>query len=272
VNRLTHFFKNRNGRKVLSLFITAGYPSLDSTVPIVIELIKAGADIIEIGIPFSDPIADGPVIQQSSETALRNGITLQRTFGMVNQIRKHTAAPILLMGYANPFFAFGLELLMKTSAEIGIDGIIIADLSLEESEDYRGLAREHDIATIFLAAPTSSDERLAELDKCSKGFLYCVSAAGVTGEQKSLPEEANDFLRRAGKCVKNNPTLVGFGISTSENARSVIRLTDGVIIGSALIKLIRESRDNHLSENVINFVHSFRTTLDLALSPPKAGR
>ena len=217
----------QEGRKVLSLFVTAGYPTIESTVPLVVALANAGADLIELGIPFSDPIADGPTIQHSSETALRNGMTLQHTMDMAQEIRRQCSIPIVLMGYANPIYMFGLQRFVATSAGIGVDGIIIPDMPLEESEELQRVSKENNLATIFLAAPTTPDERLIQLDQHSTGFLYCVSITGVTGERRGLSNESEEFLHRARKCVKKNSLLVGFGIATPEDARRVSRLKIG---------------------------------------------
>jgi len=252
----------RDGRKALSLFVTAGYPSISLTVPLVLELAKAGADMVELGIPFSDPVADGPTIQISSEIALRNGVTLYKTLEMAQEIRKKSNIPLVLMGYANPILAFGLENYLTTCTEVGIDGTIIADLPLEESDEYRRLAKEKNVATIFLAAPTTPEHRLVQLDNCSTGFLYCVSITGVTGERKGLANQVEAFLQQARAFVKNNPLLVGFGISTPEDARLVARYSDGVVIGSALIKVLHLSSENHLIENAAEFVRTIRKALD----------
>jgi tryptophan synthase alpha chain len=252
----------RNKRKILSFFVTAGYPHQDDTVPLVVEMAKAGADLIELGIPFSDPIADGPTIQLSSDTALRNGITLHKTLEMAQEIRKQSSVPLVLMGYANPIFSFGLQRFINKCAEIGVEGTIIPDLPLEESNEYREFAAHADVAAIFLAAPTTSDDRLEELDTISTGFLYCVSITGVTGERNGLPDQSEEFLTRARGCVKNNPLLVGFGIATAEDARRVSHLSDGVIIGSALISAIGKSNKNHVIERAVQFVKPFRDALD----------
>jgi tryptophan synthase alpha chain len=249
-------------RKALSLFVTAGYPTVETTVPLVVALADAGADVIELGIPFSDPIADGPTIQLSSEVALRNGITLQKTFNIAKEIRKQTDVPLVLMGYANPVYAFGLQKFLNKCKEVGVNGTIIADLSLEESAEYRTLAAQNDIATIFLAAPTTSNERLVQLDQASTGFLYCISITGVTGERQALASQAENFLKQARSCVKKNPLLVGFGISTPDDARRIAALSDGVIIGSALIKILQQTSGNHAIENAVKFVRSIRKALD----------
>ncbi len=211
----------QQGRKALSFFITAGYPTIESTIPLVTALAESGADLIEIGIPFSDPIADGPTIQMSSEQALRNGITLAKTLTMAKEMRRQTDIPLVLMGYANPIFAFGLQKFIQTSAEYGIDGVIIPDLPLEESQEYRNHTAQSGIASIFLASPTTPDERLHRLDQASTGFLYCVSVAGVTGMRTDIADQAKIFLRRARKHVSLNPMLAGFGISTPNDAKEM---------------------------------------------------
>ncbi|MBI3766040.1 MAG: tryptophan synthase subunit alpha, partial [Ignavibacteriales bacterium] len=223
---------------------------------------KSGVDLIELGIPFSDPIADGPTIQMSSETALRNGMTLQRTLEMAEEIRKRCSVPLVLMGYANPVYTYGTKKFVSRCAEIGVDGMIIPDVPLEESAEFQRLSQEHNIAMVFLAAPTTPDERLIQLDEHSTGFLYCVSITGVTGARQGLANQAEEFLQRARRCVKRNPLLVGFGIATPEDARRVGSISDGVIIGSALMKVIGNASGNHVVENAIRFITPIRNALD----------
>ncbi|MBI1747580.1 MAG: tryptophan synthase subunit alpha [Acidobacteria bacterium] len=249
-------------RKALSLFVTAGYSIAEETVPLVIELVTSGADVIELGIPFSDPIADGPTIQASSEVALRNGITLERTLEMVKQIRERCDIPLVLMGYANPIFKFGLAEFLDACKHVGADGTIIADLPLEESDEYRMHATKRDIASIFLVAPTTTDERLEQIDRASTGFLYCISVTGVTGGRKALAAQAESFLIRARKHVKSNPLLAGFGIATPNDARRVAMHCDGIIIGSALIELLGLPHNSHRLEQASAFVRAIRTALD----------
>ena len=249
-------------RKALSLFVTAGFPSIGTTVPLVTELAKAGADLIELGIPFSDPIADGPTIQASSQIALQNGITLEKTFAVAKEIRKQCDLPLILMGYMNPIHAYGIQRFVDTCVSTGIDGTIIPDLPLEESEEYRHLAQAKNVATIFLAAPTTSRERLIQLDQISTGFLYCVSITGVTGERQSLASQAETFLKEARSVVKNNPLLVGFGIATPDDAKRVAALSDGIIVGSALVKILLQAKDNHAIDRAVAFVRSLRRALD----------
>jgi tryptophan synthase alpha chain len=264
MNRLTRHLadlKSKN-RKALSLYVTTGFPAADITTPLVLELAKSGADIIELGIPFSDPIADGPTIQQSSEAALRNGITLERTLSVAAEIRAQSDIPLVLMGYINPVYAYGIPRFIQHCSSIGIDGTIIPDLSLEESKEYRDIAERHQISPILLAAPTTTDERLIQLDNDSRGFLYCVSVTGVTGERTGIAHEAAKFIERTRNIVKKNPLLAGFGISSPDDARTVASRCDGVIIGSALIQLLGDQPQDSAIERASRFTRSLRTALD----------
>jgi tryptophan synthase alpha chain len=251
-----------SGRKILSFFITAGYPHPDDTVAIVRSLADGGADLVELGIPFSDPIADGPVIQAASEQALKHGGSLVRTLELAAEIRKSVAIPIVLMGYANPIVHFGMADFFSACASIGIDGTIIPDMPLEESGGYRELAAACGIAPVFMAAPTSSDERLAMLDRASQGFLYCVSVTGVTGARDGLAQQATGFLRRARGIVTCNPLLVGFGIATPDDAAMLSRFGDGVIVGSSLLRHIGSSPRGAAAQEAGRFAQSFRAALD----------
>lgn len=264
MNRLDTLFGRlrTEKRKALSIFVTAGYPSAEITVPLVLELERSGADLVEIGVPFSDPIADGPIIQQSSEQALRDGMTLARTLDIVQQIRSSCELPIVLMGYANPIYAYGLAMALDRCRDVGVDGMIIADMPLEESTAYCALARERTISSILLAAPTSSDARLRTLDDHSTGFLYCVSITGITGSREGVREMSLSFLKRARACVTKNPLLIGFGISTPDDAYQISRTSDGVIIGSALTKILGESSPATLLSNAGGFVTAMRGALD----------
>ena len=266
--RLQHRLEEirRRGRKALSLFVTAGYPSIRETVPLVLGLAESGADVIELGIPFSDPVADGPTIQHSSEVALRNGVTLGKTLEFCRRIRARSDVPLVLMGYSNPIFAYGLTPFLAHCSEIGVDGTIIADLPPEESEVYVRTAEKMSLAAVFLAAPTTTPGRLARLDEISTGFLYCVSITGVTGERGGIAGHALEFLRRARATVKKNPLLVGFGISTPEDASRIARMSDGVVIGSALIKALQNGSGKPL-DRARKFTRSLRRALDSTLVP-----
>ncbi|MGD0589391.1 MAG: tryptophan synthase subunit alpha [Bacteroidota bacterium] len=240
-NRLTTKLtqlKKRN-EKALVLFLTSGYPQLESTVPLVLELAQAGADIIELGMPFSDPLADGPVIQASSQQAIKNGITLEHILGQVKEIRKHTNIPLVLMGYLNPILHYGVEKFFADARKSGIDGIILPEVPLEESDRFLSLARKHHLADILLVSPATTDKRIREIDKISSGFLYCVSTTGVTG--RSGVGDIESYVRRVKRNAKKNPVLVGFGIKTPEDAQRIAQHADGVIVGSALIQKITQA-------------------------------
>jgi tryptophan synthase alpha chain len=220
------------------LFLTAGFPSIDSTVGLVLELERGGADIIELGMPFSDPLADGPVIQQSSAIALRNGVRLSHILQYARNIRRRSSIPLVLMGYLNPILAFNPKRFFEAAASAGVDGFVLPELPPEEAEGYRDLAHRLGLALILLVTPTSPPRRIAMIDSVSSGFIYCVSTTGVTGSHKR--GESQEYVRRVKRYAKRNPVLVGFGISTPKDAASYAANADGVIVGSALIKKIIE--------------------------------
>lgn len=262
MNRIPlHFEQSRRaGSKTLSVFVTAGFPSLEFTPGLLQTLQDSGADMIEVGIPFSDPLADGPVIQHSSETALRNGTTLRKIFDILGSMQ--IRIPILLMGYANTIFSYGTVKFLKTCAETGIDGVIIPDLSLEEGADFRTLARDSDIASVLLVAPTTPAHRINELDAASTGFLYCVSLTGVTGRKIDASDGVEEYINRVRKIATRNPLLVGFGISTPADALRMSSFSDGVIVGSALIKILQQAEPAHRLGRVSEFTRSLRSALD----------
>jgi tryptophan synthase alpha chain len=222
--------------RALALFITSGYPRLDSTVKLVPELESSGADIIELGMPFSDPLADGPVIQESSRIALKNGVTLRKIFADVRALRAHSGIPIVLMGYMNPIFRFGVERFFDTAARVGVDGVIFPELPLEEAEKFRSATALRGLSLILLVTPTTPPERIAAIDAASSGFVYCVSTTGITGRGVQSPVTA--YLKNVKRHARKNPVLVGFGISTPAEGRMCARYTDGIVIGSALLKRI----------------------------------
>jgi tryptophan synthase alpha chain len=248
-------------KKALSFFLTAGYPTPDSTLPVIKALCDHGADLIELGVPFSDPVADGPVIQASSEAALRNGMTVNKVLDYCRSISGDLSVPIILMGYANPILSYGPARFMHDAHASGARGIILPDIPPEECGPFRTPALENKLPMIFLAAPTSDDDRLRLIDETSDGFVYCVSVTGVTGERKDIHALAASFLKRARKVVTRNPILAGFGISTPEDARLVSGDCDGVIVGSALIRLLGDNRSAP-AEAAAKFASGFRTALD----------
>ena len=227
------------GRKALITFITAGDPNLDATPDLVETLAAAGADIVELGVPFSDPLADGPTIQAASLRALAQGTTLKKIITMVKEIRRRTEIPLVLMTYYNPIFRYGLKNLVADAAAAGVDGLIVPDLPLEESEELRCLAADK-LAIIPLAAPTTPDTRLAKIVASGSGFLYYVTVTGITGTRTSLPKELSQSLDRVKKIAGDLPLAAGFGISTPEQARTVGAHADAIIVGSALVEIVAQ--------------------------------
>ena len=227
------------GRKGFIPYITAGDPSLAVTLEIVLALEKAGADVIELGVPFSDPIADGPVIQRAAERALHNGVTLHKVLQLGENIRKASEIPLVLFSYFNPLLNYGLQKLADDAVKAGFDGVLAIDLTVEESETFVRTMRGAGLNTIFLAAPTSSPERMKKIAEAANGFLYAVSRTGVTGEQQELASDLKEFLRRLRSHTKS-PMAVGFGISRPEHVRAVWQEADAAIAGSSIVKEIEQ--------------------------------
>jgi tryptophan synthase alpha chain len=229
-----------SGELGIVAYITAGDPTLKATHKFVLALAEAGADVIELGIPFSDPLADGPTIQRASERALKLGTTLAQVIDLVREIRKTSEVPIVLFGYYNPVLQMGLEKFASTAAAAGADGVLITDLTPEESDDYRQILASHHLDTIFLGAPTSTDERLGKIAAVSSGFLYLISRTGVTGAKDALPDDLPALLRRARKVTKL-PIAVGFGISLPGHVSVLGGLADAAVVGSALVSEIEQA-------------------------------
>jgi len=229
-----------SGELGIVAYITAGDPSLDATHKFVLALAEAGADVIELGIPFSDPLADGPTIQRASERALKSGTTLAQVIDLVREIRKSSEVPIVLFSYYNPVLQMGLEKFASTAASAGADGVLITDLTPEESDEYRRALAARNLDTIFLGAPTSTDERLAKIAAVSSGFLYLISRTGVTGAKDSLPDDLPALLRRAHR-VTQLPIAVGFGISLPGHVSVLGGLADAAVVGSALVSEIEKA-------------------------------
>jgi tryptophan synthase alpha chain len=230
------------GDKGFIPYITAGDPDLDTTRKLVLGLARRGSDIIELGIPFSDPLADGPVNQASAQRALENGATLERIFGCVADVRKESDVPILFMTYYNPVHQYGLEAFVARCAEVGVNGALITDLPPEEAGTYRELMAGAGLDTVFLLAPTSRDERIKIVTEAATGFIYYVSRAGVTGEQVALADSLGPMTERI-RGFSNKPLAVGFGISTPEQAAEAARHADAVVVGSAIVRRIGEKGD-----------------------------
>jgi len=232
---------NRHNKKALAVFLTAGYPNIKDFVTLSKEILQAGADIFEIGIPFSDPIADGPVIQRSSQIALEQGVDLQLSLELCEQIQKSSDKPVILMGYANPIIKYGIVRFIEDAKDSGVSGLIIPDVPLEEFDDFWG-SYNHDIDIILLTTPTSSAERIKKIDARSSGFVYCVSLTGTTGVIDIFTSTVSKNLQRTYKLIKNNKMLVGFGISKPSDIIKFAPFCDGVIVGSAVIKRIMEDQ------------------------------
>jgi tryptophan synthase alpha chain len=221
-------------------YITAGDPSLDATLEFVLALADAGADVIELGVPFSDPLADGPTIQRASERALKAGASLAGVLALVRRIRESNQVPLVLFTYFNPILQMGLEKFAAAAAHAGADGVLVTDLTPEESEDYRRIIHAQNLDTIFLAAPTSDDDRLRKISACSSGFLYLISRTGVTGAKDSLPDDLPGLLRRV-RNFTELPVAVGFGISLPGHVSVLGGLADAAVVGSALVSEIEKS-------------------------------
>jgi tryptophan synthase alpha chain len=241
MNRIDNLFLTKKD-KILSVYFTAGFPSLNTVEEIILLLEKNGADMIEIGIPYSDPLADGPVIQETGKIAIENGMTIKNLFKQLNNIRKKTSIPLLLMGYMNPVLQFGFVPFCKIAAETGIDGLIIPDLPMQEYEmEYRKTATENNLKNIFLITPDTSEERIRKIDALSTGFIYMVSSASTTGKTKSFSDDQLKYFKRVASMKLKNPALAGFGIHNRETKEQVFRYVNGAIVGSAYMRALQSS-------------------------------
>ncbi|MGM0442834.1 MAG: tryptophan synthase subunit alpha [Fibrobacterota bacterium] len=240
-NRITELFEKKRDAKVLNIYVTAGYPGPDDTVQIVTDLDRAGADIVELGMPYSDPLADGATIQMSSARSLQQGITLEKIFSQVRQIRQQAQVPLVLMGYVNQMIQYGAERFIRTCAETGVDGLIIPDMPTEIFEgEYRDLLEKYNISFSFLVTPETADERMKKLDALSTGFLYVVSSSSVTGKSGGISDEQIAYFQRIERLNLTSPRLIGFGISDKESFDRAAAYADGAIIGSAFIRHLQE--------------------------------
>jgi tryptophan synthase alpha chain len=239
-----------DGRTGFVAFVTAGYPTIDATLDIVPALVDGGADIIELGVPFSDPLAEGPTIQRSSFKALQNGVTPARCLDILQKLRERgVQAPVVPMGYYNPVLAYGLEAFCRDAAAAGADGLIVVDLPPEESAPLHEACQENGLRLIYLLAPTSTDERIVTVAKMASGFIYCVSVAGVTGARDELPPGLTEFVKRV-RAATDLPIAVGFGISQPKHFQSVGQIADAAVIGSAIIDVIDGSAPSEVAARV----------------------
>jgi len=257
MNRITELFQ-RKPHEILNIYFTAGYPNLDDTASIVQALERSGADMVEIGMPYSDPLADGPTIQASSSRALTNGMNLPLLFEQLENLRPRTDLPIVLMGYLNPILQFGDEAFFRRCAELGVDSLIIPDLPMPDYEDhYRSLVEDLDLGFSFLITPQTSAERIRRVDELSRGFIYMVSNASITGAKNQISSAQIDYFRRIQRMDLRNPRLIGFGISSRETFTTACEFAQGAIIGSAFIKTLGDAGDS-LEPAITRFVHTIR--------------
>lgn len=256
-NRITDLFSKKNNN-ILSVYYTAGFPAIDSTVSIAKALDEAGADIIEIGIPFSDPVADGPTIQESNKIALDNGMTLHLLLDQVKEIRKQKVdVPIILMGYLNPVLQYGVHKFVKDASKAGVDGVIIPDLPVYEyEEEYKDLFAAENLCNTFLISPTTSVHRIQRIDAVTNGFIYAVSASSTTGARGQFTEDQINYFQRLKDMKLQNPYLIGFGISNHATFTKASQFSSGAIVGSAFIDLLKTSADQ--GKDIANFVKSLK--------------
>jgi tryptophan synthase alpha chain len=249
---------NDNGSKFLSVFLTCGFPVKDGFEDLVLSVLDAGADMLELGVPFSDPIADGHIIQYSSQVALQNGMNLESCLSITKKIKSQTSKPIVLMGYANPFLSYGIDRLATSIKESGVDGIIVPDVPIEEYDSFfEDYFIESD--TIMLVSPTSTKERVIEIGNKSTGFVYCVSVRGITGKKNSFEQNSIEYIKSTKSILENKKVLVGFGISDEKSAIDLANVSDGVIIGSAVINLLKDSNGNFYS--TLDFVSRIKKAI-----------
>lgn len=255
MNRIDQVFSRlrASGRKGLIAYLTAGDPDLGVTEALVMEMARGGADLVELGVPFSDPVADGPVIQAASQRALQQGVTLANVLALAGRLRARTGIPLLIMTYYNPIFAYGISRFAETARRSGIDGVIVPDLPLEESGELSRALEEAGIHLIYFLSPAGSEERIANTVERARGFIYCVSVTGVTGAREVLPESGRQLLARARRFTRL-PLALGFGISSPGQADALGDAGDAVIIGSAIVKLVEEGGTG---EEIVSRVRAF---------------
>ena len=244
MNKITRLFNERGDRKLLSLYFCAGTPTLDSTTEVITTMQKRGIDMIEVGIPFSDPMADGPVIQDAATKALKNGMSLQTLFNQLKSIKDEVSIPLILMGYLNPIMQYGIEAFCQSCVEAGVSGVIIPDLPFKDYlDDIKPVADKYDLRVIMLITPETSEERIRFIDDNTDGFVYMVSSASITGAQKNFDDAKQEYFRRIDAMKLRNPRMIGFGISNKQTLEAAQQNAAGAIIGSKFVTLLNESRD-----------------------------
>jgi len=256
-NRINKLFQEKK-EGILSVYFTAGHPQLDDTATIIRELVINGVDLIEIGMPFSDPVADGPVIQKSSLVALQNGMSIRKLFEQLADIRKSVDIPLILMGYLNPVLQYGIEAFCKKCNETGIDGLILPDLPMDiYQEEFKTIFEANNLHNILLITPQTSDERLKQIDEASSGFIYMVSSNSTTGAKSNVTDFQQEYFERIRSKNLKNPYLIGFGISNAETFENACQFASGAIIGSAFVKSLEE--EGTLEQKISGFIHRIAT-------------
>ncbi|TCC96093.1 tryptophan synthase subunit alpha [Pedobacter hiemivivus] len=254
MSRIKELFQNK--KNILSIYYTAGYPGLNDTINIAEALEQAGADLLEIGFPYSDPVADGPTIQASSKQSLDQGMTLKLLFEQLKDLRKRVSIPVLLMGYVNPVLQFGVENFCKACVEVGVDGCIVPDLPMVEYEElYQTVFEENGLSNIFLVTPQTSPERIRKIDGLTNGFVYLISTSATTGQQLQVSGNTEDYFSRIVDMKLNNPTMIGFGINSKETFDKACQYANGGIIGSAFVKALDP---NDLNGSIKTFMQKFK--------------
>lgn len=245
MNKINKVFTDRGERKLLSLYFCAGAPTLDGTADVILAMQRQGIDFIEVGIPFSDPLADGPVIQTAATKALKNGMTLTKLFEQLRTIKDDVQIPLILMGYLNPILHYGIERFCQSCVDAGVSGMIIPDLPFKDyQEQVKPVADKYDLRVIMLITPETSDERIRFIDQNTDGFIYMVSSAAITGAQKSFDEQKQEYFRRIDQMQLRNPRMIGFGISNAQTLKAAQDNAAGAIIGSKFVTLLDEANGN----------------------------
>jgi len=252
MNRIDYLFQTKKER-ILSIYVTAGFPNLEDTLPVMEAIQAAGADIIEIGLPYSDPIADGPTIQESNTIALENGMSIKKLFTQLLGFRAKIHLPVVLMGYLNPIIQYGVEEFCKKCKEVGVDGLILPDLPLQQyAEEYQEIFEKYGLFNTFLISPQTSEKRIREIDQHSSGFIYMVSSHAITGGKSAISPEQLAYFERVEAMNLSHPRLIGFGISDAASFQMASRYSQGAIIGSAFIKQIKDSTD--LNQDINTYI------------------
>lgn len=256
MNRIDQLFKDKD-KDILSIYFTAGFPQLEDTLPVMKAIEEGGADIIEIGVPYSDPVADGPTIQESNQVALKNGMSLKKLFSQLENMRKEVSIPVVLMGYLNPIMQYGMEEFCRKCQEVGVDGLILPDLPMQQYlDEYKVLFDQYGLRNTFLISPQTSEQRIREIDQYSDGFIYMVSSHSITGAKSGISDEQKAYFERVKNMNLSNPRLIGFGISDHATFTTASSFSHGAIIGSAFIKVLERADD--LPHDIKSYIKSVK--------------